>query len=155
MAVANPAALELFVKEAIFALGIMGAVSICNIYSFATVSLAYRRVLDRSPGHGRHYELFRFVGYILLLMVSMLLSLSIWAAALMYFGFARDWTSALLFTFAFFTTTGSNLLSVPDGWRFIPSIIAFSGLFSFAWATGSSMGMFNYLSRHLEKHGQI
>lgn len=152
MDISNPIQIELLLKEAFFALGVMSAVVICNIYSFAWISFTYRKVLTAAPVHSLHYEIFRFVVYIMYLVMAMFLSLLIWVMALIYFDFSKDWVTALLFTAAFFTTTGNATLSLPDGWRFIPSIIAFSGLFSFAWATGSSMGMFNYLSHHLAKH---
>ena len=151
----NTMQLESLLREALFGLGVMGAVAVCNIYSFAWVTLSYRRSLKQSVLHGQHFEIFRFVGFILLLVLTMLLSLSIWVFALTYFEFAPDWLSSLLFTAGFFTTIGNFSLSMPTGWRLIPSIIAFSGLFSFAWATGSSMSMASNLMQQLEKHKQI
>lgn len=155
MDIDDPIQAWLLLKEAIFALVVMSAVVICNIYSFSWISFRYRKALERSQVHGLHFEMFRYVIFIMLLVIAMFLSLLIWVAALVYFDFAKDWVTGLLFTAGFFTTTGNIELSLPLGWRFIPSIIAFSGLFSFAWATGSSIGMFNRLSSHLDKHKQI
>ena len=151
----NATQFESLLREAFFGLSVMGAVAICNIYSFSWVTLSYRKSLKQSALHGQHFEIFRFVAFILLIVLTMLMSLSIWVFALTYFGFAPDWLSSLLFTAGFFTTVGNYSLTMPVGWRLIPSIIAFSGLFSFAWATGSSMAMASNLMQQLDKHKQI
>jgi hypothetical protein len=154
MDISHPLQIELLLKEAVFALSVTCAVIFFNLYSFAWISVKYRRVLEKSPVYGLHVEMLRFVLFIMLLVIAMFLSLWIWVAALVHFDFTKDWVTALLFTAGFFTTIGSTLLTLPDGWRLIPSIIAFSGLLSFAWATGASMGMFNRLSNHLSLQKQ-
>ena len=141
--------------ESMFGLCVMAMVAVINIYSFAWVTITYRQTLNQSAFYGRHYEMLRFVGFTMLLVVAMLLSLSVWVFALTSFGFVADWLSALLLTASYFTTVGNFAAHLPFGWRLIPSLIAFSGLFSFAWATGSSMSMAANLSNHLEKHKQI
>lgn len=154
MDMSTPFQIEALLREAVVGLSITCAVIIWNLYSFAWVSLHYRKVLDKSRVHGLHVEILRFVLFIMLLVIAMFLSLFIWVAALVSFDFAKDWVTALLFTAGFFTTIGNTLLTLPVGWRFIPSIIAFSGLFSFAWATASSIGMLNYLTSHLSQPKQ-
>jgi hypothetical protein len=47
---------------------------------------------------------------------------------------------------------GNFNISFPDGWRLIPSIVAFSGFFSFAWATAVSMGMAKLYQGFIDKH---
>jgi hypothetical protein len=155
MDISQPIQIEVLLKEAVFALSVTCAVIIFNIYSFTWISLKYRKVMGKSQMHGLHIEMLRFVFFIMLLVIAMFVSLLIWVAALVIFDLAKDWMTALVFTAGFFTTIGNSLLTLPVGWRLIPAIIAFSGLFSFAWATGSSMGMFNHLSDHLSKHKQI
>lgn len=145
---------QLFV-ESLFGLCVMAMVAVLNIYSFAWITITYRQALNQSASYGRHYEMLRFVGFTMLLVVAMLLSLSVWVFALTSFGFVSDWLAALLLTASFFTTVGNIEAHMPFGWRLIPSLIAFSGLFSFAWATGSSMSMAANLAAHLEKHKQI
>jgi len=143
---------EILLKESIIGLLVLGIVAIFNIYSFAKISLTYRRSLKKSTFRGEHYEMLRFVAFIMLLVISILASLSIWVLALSCFGFVSDWLMALLFVAGFFTTVGNVSMDIPIGWRLIPSIIAFSGLFSFAWATASSISMARDLSNYLEKH---
>ena len=145
---------QLFV-ESMFGLCVMAMVAVLNIYSFAWITITYRQALNQSGCRGRHYEMLRFVGFTMLLVVAMLLSLSVWVFALTSFGFVSDWLAALLLTASFFTTVGNFEAHLPFGWRLIPSLIAFSGLFSFAWATGSSLSMAANLAAHLEKHKQI
>lgn len=147
----NAIHLEILFKEAALGLLVMAAVAIFNLYSFVRISMVYRLSLSRSTVHGQNYEMLRFVAYTMLLVVAMLISLSIWVLALTGFGFVSDWLMALLFVAGFFTTVGNIALDLPAGWRLIPSVIAFSGLFSFAWATAISLSMANNLSAHLEK----
>ena len=154
MNISDSIQIEILLKELVFALSVTCAVVIFNLYSFAWISLHYRNMLKTSRVHGLHVEVLRFVFFIMLLVIAMFLSLLIWVAALVNFDFAKDWMTALLFTAGFFTTIGNTLLTMPVGWRFIPSIIAFSGLFSFAWASASSIGMFTHLNNHLDKHKQ-
>jgi hypothetical protein len=143
--------LEILLKEAFFGLFVMSTVAVFNIYSFVWISVAYRRSLERSTLRGQHYEMLRFVAYTMLLVVAMLVSLWIWVLALTGFGFVSDWLMALLFVAGFFTTVGYSGFDLPQGWRLIPSIIAFTGLFSFAWATAFSLSMANNLSSHMDK----
>lgn len=151
----NPNPFELLIQESIFGLCVMAVVVIYIVYSFSWISLTYRKVLDKSRFHGHHLEMLRFVAFIMLLIVAMLFSLSIWVIALTWFEFVSDWVTALLFAASFFTSVGNFTINLPFGWRLIPSIIAFSGLFSFAWATSTSIAMGRNLSDYLEKHQQL
>lgn len=146
---------ELLIREISYGLAVMGLVSIFNIFVFVEISLRYRSVLARGAYHGRTLEMLRFILCIMLLVVTMLMSLGIWVLALYLFGFVSDWIVGMLFAASFFTSVGNFTISLPLGWRLVPSIIAFSGLFSFAWATACTMGMAKSLSDHLEKHKQL
>ena len=147
--------LEQLLTESFFGLSVMAVVAILNIYSFAWVSLAYRKTLQQSTFHGRHYEMLRYTGFTMLLVVAMLLSISVWVFALTNFGFVSNWSTALLLSISIFTSVGNFTVDFPFGWRLIPSLIAFSGLFSFAWATAASIGMAGNLTKHLENQKQI
>jgi len=145
----------LLLKESFFGLGVMAIVAVFNIYAFNEIAMAYRRPMKGRTFKGRYYEMFRFVAYTMLLGLALLMSLAFWVLALTFFDFVDDWVIALLFSASFFTTVGNYTVDLPVGWRLIPSIIAFSGLFSFAWATGSSISMARSLSDYLEKFKQI
>ena len=144
--------LELVLLESLFGLSVMGAVVIFNIYTFGWISSAYQQVLARSVFRGVHLEMLRLSLFVMLLVSAMLLSLSIWVVAFGLSGLIPDWPTALVFTASFFTTVGNFNMSFPYGWRLIPSIVAFSGFFSFAWATAVSIGMSRYQQEFINKH---
>lgn len=147
--------LEILFAEALYGLTVMSLVAIFDIYVFLQIALAYRQTIAGSTGHGRHYEIIRFIGFIMLLMSAMVLSLFFWAISLSALGFVSDWVTAFLFSASFFTSVGNFAVSLPVGWRLVPSLIAFSGLFSFAWATATSMAMARSLFDQLEKQKLI
>jgi hypothetical protein len=91
----------------------------------------------------------------MLLIVGMFLSLTVWVVALSLFEIVSNWEAAVLLTVSFFTSVGNFSQDLPFGWRLIPSLIAFSGLFSFAWATASSIGMAHQLLIYLDKHKDL
>jgi hypothetical protein len=146
---------ELLLKESFFGLGIMALVAICNVYAFAAVALAYRNRLKTATYRGKHIEILRFSLYTMLLVVGMFLSLTVWVVALSLFEIVSNWEAAVLLTVSFFTSVGNFSQDLPFGWRLIPSLIAFSGLFSFAWATASSIGMAHQLLIYLDKHKDL
>lgn len=147
--------IEQTIIETLFGLGVMSVVVLFNIYSFTVISLAYRHRMKKNKFKGVHLEICRFIFYVMLIVIAQFASLSIWVFALTFFELVADWRSALLMTAGFFTTVGNFNLGFPVGWRLIPSIIAFSGLFSFAWATASSMSMARSLSECVDKHEHI
>jgi ABC-type multidrug transport system permease subunit len=147
----DPKDFEVVLTESIFGLVVMGITIIFNTYSFTWITLAYRQTLSKTAPHGKHFEILRFVWFNILLVIAMLMSLSIWVIALTAFDFVTHWTVALLFSASFFTTVGNFTINLPHGWRLIPSIVAFSGLFAFAWAGAASMSMVHHLSDYLEK----
>jgi hypothetical protein len=147
----NPKDFEVVFIESFFGLFVMSIIIIFNTYSFTWITLAYRKTLNRVAPHGMHFEILRFVGFTMLLVIATLMSLSVWVIALTTFGFVSEWTVALLFSASFFTTVGNFTIDLPVGWRLIPSLIAFSGLFAFAWATAASMTMSHHLLDYIKK----
>lgn len=146
--------LEVLLTEALYGFILMSLVAIFDIYVFIQIALAYRRTIEASAWHSRHYEMLRFIGFVMLLIGAMIFSLFFWAISLSALGFVSDWVTAFLFSASFFTSVGNFAVSLPVGWRLVPSLIAFSGLFSFAWATATSMAMARSLFNHLDKHKQ-
>jgi len=143
---------ELVLKESLFGLLVMSLVVIFNIYSFSWISVSYRRVLKGAIFRGVHFEMLRLSFYVMMLVAVMLFSLMIWVFAFSYFGLVSDWLIGLLFTASFFTSVGNFEVNLPIGWRLIPSIVAFSGLFSFAWATAVTIGMSQRLGQFIDQH---
>ena len=146
---------ELLVRESIFGLGVMFLAMIFNVYIFASIAMLYRNRLQKSRYLGKHIEVMRYAAYTMLLVIGMSCSLFIWIAALNLFEVVADWQAATLLTFSFFTSVGNFTVDLPFGWRLIPSLIAFSGLFSFAGATAIAIGMAHQLMNHLERHNAL
>lgn len=143
---------ELLLKESFLGLGIMFVAMICNIYVFVSVAIAYQNRLKKSTYLGKHVEIIRYAAYTMLLIIGMFLSLVVWITALNLFEIVVEWQAAVLLTFSFFTSVGNFTLELPLGWRLIPSLIAFTGLFSFAGATAVAIGNAHQLLNHLDKH---
>jgi hypothetical protein len=133
----------------------MFIVMIFNVYVFASIAMLYRNRLQKSRYLGKHIEIMRYAAYTMLLIIGMFLSLTIWITALNLFEVVADWQRATLLTFSFFTSVGNFTVDLPIGWRLIPSLIAFSGLFSFAGATAIAIGMAHQLMNHLERHNAL
>lgn len=143
---------ELLVRESIFGLGVMFIAMICNIYIFAFVAIAYQKRLKKLKYLNKHLEIMRYAAFTMLLVVGMSFSLTVWVVALNLFEVVVDWQSATLLTFSFFTSVGNFTVDLPFGWRLIPSLIAFTGLFSFAGATAVAMGMAHQLMNQFDAH---
>jgi hypothetical protein len=146
---------EQLLVEAMFGLLVMSIVLIVNIYTFTEISLVYRRSLLNHHFRSRHIELMKFLAHMIVLVFAQFLSLSIWVGALVLFDFVNDWVTAIMLTASFFTSVGNFTANLPVGWRLIPSVIAFTGLFSFAWATAATMTMARSLTDFLEKHKEV
>ena len=138
-----------------FGLLVMSLVVIVNIYTFAEITLLYRRNLSRRHFKSRHCEMMRFVAHIMVLVFAQFISLAIWAGALLLFSFVEDWLTAIMLTASFFTSVGNFTVNLPAEWRLIPSEIAFTGMFSFAWATASTFSMARDFGNALEKNREL
>ena len=143
---------ELLLKESLFGLGVMFLAMMFNVYVFAAIAMAYRNRLQKSSYLGKPVEIMRYTAYTMLLIIGMFLSLTIWITALNLFEIVTEWQAATLLTFSFFTSVGNFTVDLAFGWRLIPSLIAFSGLFSFAGATAIAIGIAHQLMNHLDQH---
>ena len=138
--------------ESLCVLSILGCVSFFNVYCFLSIMLNYRNTLNRSKLHGPKYEISRFVLYTLSLMLTMIISLVIWVLALIFLELVDNWFDALVYAMSFFTSSvGDFRVTMPIGWRLMPSIISVSGLFAFAGATAAAIGMAHALIEHIDK----
>ena len=85
-----------------------------------------------------------------LLAITQLASIAIWACALLLVGVCPDWNTAIRLSASSYTTLGDFSSSIPGGWHLTPAFMAFSGLFSFAWASSSIISMLNSLNTFLD-----
>ena len=77
----------------------------------------------------------------------------IWGAILLMTGLSNQLWEAVLFSGSCYTTLGMMANILPNSWRTLWFMIAFSGLFSLAWSTSAMLGMMNnYREAFLKKH---
>ena len=146
---------EQILIEAMVGLFVMSLVAMLNLFSFTEIALGYRRHLRRRHFQSRYLEMVRFIAHVMLLVFAQFLSLTIWAVALIQFNFVDDWMTAIMLTASFFTSVGNFTVNLPVAWRLIPSAIAFTGMFSFAWATAWTLSMARDFSEALEQHKEL
>ena len=77
--------------------------------------------------------------------------IALWAGSLILIGLLPDWESSLRLSASSYTTMGIFTVELPINWQLIPTFIAFSGLFSFAWAATSTISMLSLLTAYLDK----
>ena len=78
---------------------------------------------------------------ILLLLMTHLSEILIWGLFIYGFGLIAHWSQSVLFSGSAYTAIGFMDDSLPEGWRMLAVIIAFSGLFSFAWTASVMISM--------------
>lgn len=78
---------------------------------------------------------------ILLLLITHLFEIVIWGLFIYGFGLIAHWSQSVLFSGSAYTAISFMDDSLPEGWRMLAVIIAFSGLFSFAWTASVMISM--------------
>lgn len=81
----------------------------------------------------------RFYLSILALVLVHIGEIFIWASSLTLFQLTDNLLDALLIAGSTYTTVGFDTAPLRAGWKFYPVFIAVSGLFNFAWSTGTMM----------------
>ncbi|QWD84148.1 hypothetical protein ICU98_03560 [Polynucleobacter sp. MWH-P3-07-1] len=82
-----------------------------------------------------------FYQAILLLLITHLFEILIWGLFIYSFGLITHWSQSVLFSGSAYTAIGFMDDTLPEGWRMLAVIIAFSGLFSFAWTASVMISM--------------
>ena len=147
-------ALELGFQNAIpqtaFGLSFMSLVLIVVGYGFVGTMQFFKARVGQGAHPSKLKANFFFVLCIQMLAVTQLASMCIWALALWALGIAADWSTAIRLSASCYTTLGNFTPILPGGWHLVPAFIAFSGLFSFAWASSSTISMVNALNHYLD-----
>lgn len=99
---------------------------------------------------------FHFYGAIIRLAVVHILEIVFWAFALIYIGLLDRPVEALLFSGSTYTTIGFEGDILPDHWKNMAFLVAFSGMLTFAWSTSVLISMTQsfrkaWLSKHQVK----
>jgi len=127
------------VPQTAFGLLLMSLVLIIDGYGFVGTMLFFKANIGQSAHPSKLKAIFFFVICIQMLALTQLVSMGIWACALLLIGISPDWLSAIRLSASSYTTLGNFTGVLPNGWHLVPAFIAFSGLFSFAWAYALSL----------------
>lgn len=129
-------------KELGFGFLIMAIVFIYLGYFLTKISATHEiksKIFTEDSQYWR--AVFEFVYKISLLALVQIGAIAIWGVALIWCGLAKQPEMAFLFAGSCYTTIGIFSDILPPDWKGLALIIAFSGLFSFAWSTSIMMSM--------------
>ena len=138
-------------RDAVFGMCIMAIVLIFNGLCFTQVLFFYRRKTSHLVETSVVRITLYFVAAVLALVASQMVSIMIWGTALFKYDLIQTPSLASLFSGSCYTTIGVFSDLLPAGWKSIAFYIAFSGLFSFAWATSIMMSMVESLTKAWDK----
>ncbi|MFZ9616396.1 MAG: ion channel [Fluviibacter sp.] len=138
-------------RDALFGLSMMAVVLTFNGMCFTRVLFWYRKMAARTSSETNLGAIFLFVTSVLMLAIVQLCAILIWAVALFHNDLIPTRSMAILFSGSCYTTIGVFSDLLPQGWKSLALFIAFSGLFSFAWATSIMMSMANAFTQAWDK----
>lgn len=130
-----------FGQDIVFGLGMMAIVLLFNGYLYSLTMVLHARLTQHPNCHSSFLAICVFVGCVLLLAIIQIVDIAIWATGTHTTGLIPNLTQAILYSGSCFTTIGLYSDMLPVDWKATPLFIAFSGLFSFAWATSIMMTM--------------
>jgi hypothetical protein len=138
------------VPQSLFGILMIGLVLTINGFSYGFIINFFRSHVGQRPNPSRIRATFFFVICAQLLALTQLGSIVIWACALLLVGVCQDWFTAIRLSASCYTTLGDFTAVTPGGWHLTPAFIAFSGLFSFAWASSSIISMLSSLNKFID-----
>ena len=138
------------VPQTAFGIFMIGLVLSIDGFAFTAIISFFRSSVGQRPHPSKVRSTFFFVVCTQLLALAQLLSVCIWALSIWILGILPSWFTALHLSASSYTTLGDFPAKIADGWHMIPPFIAFSGLFSFAWAASSTISMLNSLNSNLD-----
>ncbi|MEN9902615.1 MAG: hypothetical protein RL651_1279 [Pseudomonadota bacterium] len=138
-------------RDALFGLSVMALVLVFNGVCYTRVLFWYRKVASNVSSKNSLGTIVLFVMSVLALAIVQLCAILIWALALFHMDLIPTRAMAILFSGSCYTTIGVFEDLLPAGWKSVALFIAFSGLFSFAWATSIMMSMANSFTQAWDK----
>jgi hypothetical protein len=93
---------------------------------------------------------------VLFLFLTHIAEIMIWGFSLYFLKLLPSLGESILFSGSAYTAMGFMEDILPDGWKMLAVIIAFSGMFAFAWTAATMISMTKnfrqaYTKRHMEK----
>jgi len=138
------------VPQSAFGILMISFVLVFDGFAYGWTIRFFRTNVGQSPNPSMIRATFFFILCTQLLAITQLASIAIWACALLLVGVCPDWNTAIRLSASSYTTLGDFSSSIPGGWHLTPAFMAFSGLFSFAWASSSIISMLNSLNTFLD-----
>lgn len=120
---------------------VLGLNSLVIIWTYFFV----QSVINKNKRASKSRATLFFITCAQFLALTQLLSICIWALSLMAVGLFSSWDNALQFSASSYTTMGTFTKVFPEGWHLVPTFIAFSGLFTFAWVATSTISILTAL----------
>lgn len=143
------------ILQTVYGVVMIGLVLALNSYVIVRTVLFFRASLRGHTNFSRFRAILFFIISTQFLALAQLAFIAIWAASIFLIGLFPDWESALRLSASSYTTMGIFAENLPNGWHLIPTFIAFSGLFSFAWAASSTISMLSALIAYLDAESKI
>jgi hypothetical protein len=113
-----------------------------NVYFIRQIAVHYeiRSRICISRNKPNRVFFYYFLAIVFLMAIQMAVII-FWGLALNALSLIQDPKEAIRFAGSCYTTLGYFVVDLPDGWHFIPSVIALSGLFAIALATACMLNM--------------
>lgn len=142
-----------------YLLGIFMLMLMMLIHGFSLLQIAKRYELKSFLYLSEHaYSSVALIFYIsvLCLFLTHIFEIIIWGASLYIFKLLPDLGQSILFSGSTYTAMGFMDDLLPPGWKMLAIIIAFSGMFSFAWTASVMISMTKnfrqaYTRLHMQK----
>lgn len=138
------------IPQTLYGAVMIGLILALNSYVIVRTVLFFRASLRGHTNFSRFRAILYFILCSQLLALAQLAFIAIWAFSIYLMGLFSDWESSLRLSASSYTTMGTFSENLPDGWHLVPTFIAFSGLFSFAWAATSTISMLATLTAYLD-----
>jgi hypothetical protein len=138
----DPPLLEVFAVGA----SVLVAVTLVHGSVIGRIVRDYHRGAKRLLERASHpfWASMRFGRAVLLMLVLHIVDMTIWATMLVRLGLIPDVRDSLYFTANSYTTLGYGGMPLGFGWRELGPMMAISGLFTFAWTTGTMFNVVGY-----------
>lgn len=143
-------ALQNAVPQSAFGIFMIGLVLGFDGFAYGFTIRFFRANVGQRPNPSMFRATFFFILCTQLLALTQLASIVIWAGAIFLVGVTPDWFTSIRLSASSYTTLGDFPSAMPGGWHLTPAFMAFSGLFSFAWASSSIISMLNSLNTFLD-----
>ncbi|OYW81315.1 MAG: hypothetical protein B7Z19_00845 [Polynucleobacter sp. 32-46-5] len=142
-----------------YLLGIAMLLVVMLIHGIALVQIAKRYEVKSFLYLAEHrYSAVAFAFYlsVLCLFLMHIFEIILWGVSLWLFKLLPNLGESILFSGSTYTAMGFMDDLLPDGWKMLAVIIAFSGMFAFAWTASVMISMTKnfrqaYTRRHMEK----